>query len=490
MNKFVIVICILLTSALGSMAQKSTHWQCDTHNFEYDMALYFSLQKDGLTIDDYSNYEVAAFVGNECRGVAEILTLGASNESEISLGYLRIHSNQPEGEAISFKVYMKDFAEEYNISETNTTFKSQDLIGLPSNPTTLNFSTIFEDTEGNSFVRTDDSYAELVEIDAEQANDGIVTIPATVDHNGNAFNIVSISNNAFDNIDKGKVTVIDLSGTGVTNITVDRTNGLFKDFGENTLIILPEGTGNTAVEGEKNVVIGNMCTELSISETNVFNSPIAFKVKHAMFDRIFTPGVPSTIYLPFSIPSEEASKLGTFHTFKEISSEGTAVFNSAETGEIQANTPFIFIPGESITLIDITDASGNISVEVTGSSVGTNGRLIGTTTAITWDDSNAPENIYGFAAEGRDNVSIGAFVKAGVGASIAPYRAYLLIDDAASARSLYRVSIEDETTGINHASNKLSTDKGKWYYINGVQLETTPTSRGLYIKNGDKIIIK
>ena len=37
---------------------------------------------------------------------------------------------------------------------------------------------------------------------------------------------------------------------------------------------------------------------------------------------------------------------------------------------------------------------------------------------------------------------------------------------------------------------KVATDKDVWYNINGVKLTDKPTQKGVYIKNGQKVVIK
>ena len=71
--KKLLLAMLLLAGSLGVNAQEDQHWQCDVYEYEYDMAVYFQLYKDELVITDYSDYEIAAFVGEECRGVAEYL---------------------------------------------------------------------------------------------------------------------------------------------------------------------------------------------------------------------------------------------------------------------------------------------------------------------------------------------------------------------------------------------------------------------------------
>lgn len=54
------------------MAQDS-HWAYDAYAFEYDMTTYLTVEYNGNQVSDLSDYEVAAFVGNECRGVSRMI---------------------------------------------------------------------------------------------------------------------------------------------------------------------------------------------------------------------------------------------------------------------------------------------------------------------------------------------------------------------------------------------------------------------------------
>ena len=347
------------------------------------------------------------------------------------------------------------------------------------------YKPIIEDEKGNKYVSNGDESVDLYEVVQEPDGNGVISIPATVKDGNKDLTVTGIVSSAFEKVDKSRISAIDLSSTGVTNLTVDRSNGIFKGFTEGTLIILPTGTGNQAAAGEKNIVIGGLCDELVLKEDMDFNTPIAFHVKHAVFDREFASNVTATVYLPFTIPGSLATGLGTFHSFKEIDTDGNAVFNDAETGEIQSYVPYIFIP--STTKIDITDDEYGIAVSVASSTVGTNGELVGTTEEKTWTE--APGNIYGFAAAAQDGADIGDFVKVGAGASIERYRAYLVIESTSAAR--ISVVIDDsQTSGIKSRTAITSASDGEWYSIDGRKQNGTPTKKGIYIRNGLKVIIK
>ena len=125
-----------LVGTTGLQAQETTHWQCDAYVYQYDMTAYAALSIGGVALTDYSDYEIAAFCGTECRGVATIQSSEKDGQTT-TYGYLRIRSNQQSGETISFKVYQKSVAKEVDIYQTTIEFQSQQLVGLPSSPMML-----------------------------------------------------------------------------------------------------------------------------------------------------------------------------------------------------------------------------------------------------------------------------------------------------------------------------------------------------------------
>lgn len=131
-------VLALWASALSAQ----THWSCNVNAYQYDMTVYFELQKNGVAVaaEDLGNFEVAAFVGNECRGVGEFLTATVS-EQTIHYGYLRVRSNVASGETVSFKAYVKDAELEVAIDEeANITFANAQAEGYPSAKKALNIS--------------------------------------------------------------------------------------------------------------------------------------------------------------------------------------------------------------------------------------------------------------------------------------------------------------------------------------------------------------
>ena len=140
------------------MAQDS-HWAYDANAFEYDMTTYLTVEYNGNQVSDLSDYEVAAFVGNECRGVSRMIK--AENGS--SYLYMRIRSNQKQGERIKLKVYQKSKDKEMECDET-ITFENRSVIGMPSSPRSVKLIvttfTVTVDTSGNGTVIGAGTYKE------------------------------------------------------------------------------------------------------------------------------------------------------------------------------------------------------------------------------------------------------------------------------------------------------------------------------------------
>ncbi|WP_337586148.1 InlB B-repeat-containing protein, partial [Prevotellamassilia timonensis] len=133
-----LLIATLLLSVFGARAQNSgsdAPWTVNPHDYKYDMTLYANIVFDGTPITDFSHYQVGAFVGDECRGTAEVQT-----KDEAQWLYLRVRSNQPQGENIVLRLRDTDTGEVLNLQPESgdITFESQGLGGRPGSPLVLN----------------------------------------------------------------------------------------------------------------------------------------------------------------------------------------------------------------------------------------------------------------------------------------------------------------------------------------------------------------
>ena len=130
------------------------NWKLNPYDFQYDMTAYIGLNVDGADVDDMSRYSVAAFCGDECRGIMEVKTAG-----DVQYGYLRIRSNKDSGEQITFKVYdnaVDVLTKCVDVME----FQVQGLQGIPSSPIILHAANKYKVNYvvDNEIVQSDDVY--------------------------------------------------------------------------------------------------------------------------------------------------------------------------------------------------------------------------------------------------------------------------------------------------------------------------------------------
>ena len=141
MNKIRLIswlVCLLFP--FGYLQAQETHWNCNIADYEFDMTMYLNLQIDGQVVTNLKGYEVAAFCGEECRGIATVESIDGA--TDVSYYYLRVRSNQAKGESYVIKVYEKETGKEFTIDE-KMEFVSQSVIGYPSTPKNLEYKNTY-----------------------------------------------------------------------------------------------------------------------------------------------------------------------------------------------------------------------------------------------------------------------------------------------------------------------------------------------------------
>ena len=166
-----------------------------------------------------------------------------------------------------------------------------------------------------------------------------------------ASSLTTISAPSFKNCPNLKF--IDLSACSYLNaITVDRTaeGNAFYGVSDKTMIYLPSSC--SAAQGLKNVVIGNVGTELVLTDGMDYDPRVAFSFTTATYDRSFTAYATTegyedrgyTICLPFAwtLKLDENSEAKVYSPTKIEDVEGvtTVTFSEVEGGQIQAYKPY------------------------------------------------------------------------------------------------------------------------------------------------------
>ena len=269
------------------------------------------------------------------------------------------------------------------------------------------------------------------------------------------------------------------------------------------------------------------------------------------YNRSFTAGKPVTIMLPFNfkrdritLAHDNANPSGKFYEFKGIEEDlehkwvavmieaGETLSNEVVENTLQANHPYLYVPGESTEYLDIYVGGTGINIFTEGNEGGTketeyyygdgmpwnHWMFKGTYQPRYWSETEHFDEVgkvYGFAGNTKEVdgklVEAGEFVRAKVGAKIRPTSCYLKWvepqDSNAPARGMTRGAAADEelpqritvklvsASGETTAIGTLDTTTGKvsfdgWYTLDGVRLSGKPSSKGIYINNGKKVIIK
>jgi len=289
--------------------------------------------------------------------------------------------------------------------------------------------------------------------------------------------VAGVDADAFVAVKEDKeLTYVDLTKTGIKGITVDRSTDAFQNVPEKAFIYLP--AGNKVKAGTKNVIIGSVCEDMVMAEdAPYFEMAQDFTARNVKQNRDYSKfvGKNCTVYLPFAIDEETAATLGTFYELKGY--DGTTVSLESVT-ETKANTPYMFKPKAADTKV----AAKMVKVEATPAAapVAGNIKFVGT-----YEQKNIVSDgstqYYCFMA----GAEAGKFVHVKTNpVTMNPYRAYMVVEGAA-ARELDLV-IDGVSTGIKNM--KVGTDDNVYYDLQGRRV-LYPT-KGLYIVNGRKVIIK
>ena len=281
---------------------------------------------------------------------------------------------------------------------------------------------------------------------------------------------------------------------------------------------VPAATGDAEITQDQDGLTLTLTTPTESTTPHTVNVPQPVEVDHVSIDRTFEDGKACTLYLPFSIAAEKIAG-GTFNTFTGVDTSNPSewiVQYSPVAGDIEANTPYIFLPnGTNGGKITVNNGSDKVSICTANQHTTENGQwdFIGTYERIKWTHNTAdPEwtqqredeigSIYGFAAEEKSGATVGQFVQVTDNVWINPMRAYLKHTVVAPARSMdgdaattelpssMKVVIVEETTGITSMEDVRGKMSDAWYSLDGRKLQGKPTAKGMYIHNGRKEVVK
>ena len=359
--RFILYVSMLLIFPFVGKSETDPDWSCDIHAYQYYMSVYLSLQKDGESV--LGDYLVAAFCGEECRGIAELQTV-----KEATFYYIRIRSQKSSGESISFKVYDRSVGKEQKASGT-LSFASLEQVGYPSQPWILTLPTVVDPENGLDDI--DETTQEIV-LTGTWTQEKIDQLIERIHKEGDG------GNSELSTVDMGEVIFDD-------NVSLD---GLFSNCENLTSVILPdlsavEQVPDNTFEGvnpnclvfvtddqkvpdtwreQVNVVVDGEIEQLVLVEDKPFHSPLPFYAEQAVYRRTFTNNRPEenpteagweTICLPFDVnivmygknelvPVLAAGEVsdGDFH-IATLTDRGFELFSGKDGICMEANTPYV-----------------------------------------------------------------------------------------------------------------------------------------------------
>ena len=243
-------------------------------------------------------------------------------------------------------------------------------------------------------------------------------------------------------------------GTGIDFTDVANPNALFK-------------ANDGVLANSQNVIVGTTCAKLVLADNHPFKAPFDFTATAASYNTtINTTAQAGTLCLPFAatIPAGVDAWTLTY-------TSGEKATPTPVTTTIPANTPVLL--------------NGSGSKSFTGSSVEVDADATNTSGAMTgvFKQGYVPQNSYvlqsgdegiGFYKVDAENTII-----------IKPFRAYLT---AQSGGARIFIDFGEDPTGINNVTAKKAEENGAYFNLAG-QRVAQPT-KGLYIVNGKKVVIK
>ena len=252
--------------------------------------------------------------------------------------------------------------------------------------------------------------------------------------------------------------------------------------------------------------------------------PEPLQVEGILYAREFTPYTPATVVLPFSLP-EGASVNAKFYKLSEVKQEGNswkAYMTWIGEGNLpEANKPYAVVTsGDDHQLMFDWNYGKKATVQTTEivkqDDLSGNWEFVGTYSYKVWNENDSELGLaYAFAGNHEKTIAKGKFGKIGAGSSANPMRAYLkkksadvrlqpLSRPVAKSENHYLSSMENmpETIDVEFLDDGKTTAVGRmnivtgefkidrWYDLKGRRLNHKPTTKGMYINNFKRVIVK
>lgn len=216
---------------------------------------------------------------------------------------------------------------------------------------------------------------------------------------------------------------------------------------------------------------------LELKDNVSFSEDVVYQGVDIKVNRSFNAGW-GTIVLPFDVDAAtvqntfgEGTKLFTLSSYNG----GNLNFDLNNDGSIVAGTPYLIKLPAAITNGLLFEGMNETAIKATAK---VDVELEGAAFRGNYEAGMSMNGKYGVSPEGK-------IQKGGESSTMKAFRAYFELTSGAGAR----IVVNDETTGIREVID-LTSNGDNVYDLSGRKIDTSHQVKGLYIKNGKKVIIK
>ena len=292
-------------------------------------------------------------------------------------------------------------------------------------------------------------------------------IPVTDGHlviDGSEY--VGAEGDAFSDLDANAIKYIDLSKTSFASIE-KRSNSLWEKL-PYTLVFLPEGCV-TPESSNANFIIGDICENLQLKSSVKYDFPCDFLAINATLDTDLSslPDQTATVTLPFGLDDVQAAQIGTFYQFKNIA-DGKVNMQPVATPE--ANKPYLLKASVAALSAEMVEVKASVS-SAGARRAATDPEFVGV-----FEPTTLSSDAYIYKE--------GQFELVTTATTLNAFQAYIKAPGATATP----LSIAFITSGIDMVHGGGVDGAPVYYDLQGRRV--LYPKKGLYILNGNKVIIK
>lgn len=361
---------------------------------------------------------------------------------------------------------------------------------------------------------TDKQYVEIFhKADGESQAESLGCFPVQVDENRNKYVELERDNFSIYEVvlrDVGSMDVYYVASEGATTTSVAMDKTTWNNFlannpnaiaivgSENNTFASGDGIKNVVVEYDNNGTKSYVCPNFVLTDKMDFYTPVGFTAKKGSYSRqpnAATSGLEGVKYnsvcLPFAFNGSQLSETAQILTFSYWDGANTVNFIEATGNEINAGTPCLVLDESATSWSEITFHETPIVA-----SPNNYGNMKGTF-ALTSQYGKPDES------SSTDYYSVNEVNKFQMLAKdLSPFRSCLYLHsdtsiDASSKAKTFSIVIDggdnnDGTTRIDGIGESGEDNNCEMYNLQGQKVGNNIKSlpRGIYIKNGKKVLVK